>query len=216
MRPAARMPKLTRRSRILIFIALPAVVLLLIGPRLIDTYVDWLWFGELGYRADPANWGPGSGMPGSGILPVTVPGTVWGWDAVLKRFGTKTFKEVLAPAIDYAENGFPVSERIAFDWNLPNAVAPVASDARRCNGCTVRDPDSVATWYVNGQKPSAGQIVRNPGLARTFRLLQQQGRDVFYRGEIARAIVDKSTSLGGSMTMEDLAAYGKIELRGSG
>ena len=51
MRPAARMPKLTRRSRILIGVALAVVVLLLIGPRLIDAYVDWLWFGELGYRS---------------------------------------------------------------------------------------------------------------------------------------------------------------------
>src|ERR1700754_255516 len=51
MRPAARMPKLTRRSRILIAVAIAAVLLLLIGPRLIDTYVDWLWFGELGYRS---------------------------------------------------------------------------------------------------------------------------------------------------------------------
>jgi len=136
---------------------------------------------------------------------VTVPGAVWGWEEVLRRFGTMTFKETLQPAIDYAEQGFPVSERIAFDWTLPNAVGPVASDARRC--CTVRDADAVATWYVNGQKPSAGQIFRNPGLARTFKLLQQQGRDVFYRGEIARALVDKSTSLGGSMTMADLAAY---------
>jgi gamma-glutamyltranspeptidase/glutathione hydrolase len=116
-----------------------------------------------------------------------------------------TFKETLQPAIDYAEQGFPVSERIAFDWTLPNAIGPVANDARRC--CTARDSDAVATWYVNGQKPSAGQILRNPGLARTLKLLQQQGRDVFYRGEIARAIVDKSTSVGGSMTMEDLAAY---------
>ena len=51
MRPAARMPKLTRRSRILIAIALAVIVLLLVGPRLIDAYVDWLWFGELGYRS---------------------------------------------------------------------------------------------------------------------------------------------------------------------
>ena len=159
----------------------------------------------LGYHWDPKDWGPGSGMPGHGILTVTVPGAVWGWEEVLRRFGTMTFKETLQPAIDYAEQGFPVSERIAFDWTVPNAVGPVASDARRC--CTARDADAVATWYVNGQKPSAGQILRNPGLARTFKLLQQQGRDVFYRGEIARAIVDKSTSLGGSMTMADLAAY---------
>jgi len=159
----------------------------------------------LGYQWDPKDWGPGSGMPSRGILTVTVPGAVWGWEEVLRRFGTMTFKETLQPAIDYAEQGFPVSERIAFDWTLPNAISPVANDARRC--CTARDSDAVATWYVNGQKPSAGQILRNPGLARTLKLLQQQGRDVFYRGEIARAIVDKSTSLGGSMTMEDLAAY---------
>jgi gamma-glutamyltranspeptidase/glutathione hydrolase len=160
---------------------------------------------ELGYRWDPKDWGPGSGMPARGILTVTVPGAVWGWQEVLSRFGTMTFKETLQPAIDYAEQGFPVSERIAFDWTLPNAVGPTASDPRRC--CTVRDQDAVNTWYVNGQKPSPGQVVRNPGLARTFRLLQQQGRDAFYRGEIAQAIVAKSTSVGGSMTMEDLAAY---------
>jgi gamma-glutamyltranspeptidase/glutathione hydrolase len=160
---------------------------------------------ELGYRWDPKDWGPGSGMPTRGILSVTVPGSVWGWDEALRRFGTMTFKETLQPAIDYAEQGFAVSERIAFDWQLPNAVGPTAGDPRRC--CTARDPDSVAAWYVNGRQPVAGQILRNPGLARTFRLLQQQGRDAFYRGEIARAIVDKSTRLGGSMTMEDLAAY---------
>jgi gamma-glutamyltranspeptidase/glutathione hydrolase len=160
---------------------------------------------ELGYRWNPKDWGPGSGMPSRGILTVTVPGAVWGWQEALSRFGTLTFKEALQPAIDYAEQGFPVSERIAFDWTLPNAVGPVANDPRRC--CAVRDQDAVNTWYVNGQKPAAGQIVRNPGLARTFRLLQQQGREAFYRGEIASALVAKSASLGGSMTMEDLAAY---------
>ena len=69
----------------------------------------------LGYQWDPKDWGPGSGMPGSGILNVTVPGSVWGWEEALRRFGTMTFKETLQPAIDYAEQGFPVSERIAFD-----------------------------------------------------------------------------------------------------
>jgi gamma-glutamyltranspeptidase/glutathione hydrolase len=157
-------------------------------------------FGELGYHADPANWGPGSGMPGGGILPVTVPGTVWGWDAVLKRFGTKTFKDVLAPAVDYAANGFPVSERISRDWILPPALP-----LRGC--CSERDPDSVKTWYVGGRPPVAGQRFRNPDLARTFTLLQQQGADVFYRGEIAKAIVAKSTAMGGTMTLDDLAAY---------
>jgi gamma-glutamyltranspeptidase/glutathione hydrolase len=157
-------------------------------------------FNELGYHAAASNWGPGSGMPPGGILPVTVPGTVWGWDAVLKRFGTMTFKDVLQPAIDYASNGFPISERIASDWTLPKAMP-----LRGC--CTQLDPDSVKTWYVGGKPPVAGQRFRNPDLARTFTILQQQGADAFYKGEIARAIVAKSSALGGTMTIEDLAAY---------
>jgi gamma-glutamyltranspeptidase/glutathione hydrolase len=155
---------------------------------------------ELGYHWEPKNWGPTSGMPMSGILPVTVPGTVWGWQAALQRFGRLTFKQVLEPAAQYAQNGFPVSERIANDWRLPNALP-----LREC--CTQLDPDSVKVWYVNGQPPAPGQIFRNPDLARTFRLLQAQGTDAFYKGEIARAIVAKSKALGGTMTMEDLANY---------
>jgi gamma-glutamyltranspeptidase / glutathione hydrolase len=155
---------------------------------------------SLGYRYDPKDWGPGSGMPPGGILDVTVPGSVWGWEEVLRRFGTMKFDRVLAPAIDYAANGFPVSERIATEWRLPNALP-----LRAC--CTRLDPDSVRTWYVNGAPPAAGTIFRNPDLAHSFRLLQKYGRNVFYRGEIARAIVAKSRALGGSMTLADLAAY---------
>jgi gamma-glutamyltranspeptidase/glutathione hydrolase len=157
-------------------------------------------FNALGYTYNPANWGPGSGMPPGGILDVTVPGSVWGWDEMLRRFGTMKFDRVLAPAIDYAQNGFPVSERIATEWHLPNALP-----LRGC--CTKLDPDSVRAWYVNGAPPAAGEIFRNPALARSFRLLQKYGRDVFYRGEIARAIVAKSRALGGTMTLADLAAY---------
>ena len=157
-------------------------------------------FNELGYRANAANWGPGSGMPPGGILPVTVPGTVWGWDAVLKRFGTMTFKDVLQPAVEYATNGFPISERIASDWRLPRALP-----LRGC--CSELDPDSVKTWYINGRPPGAGQRFRNPDLARTLQILQQQGADAFYRGEIAKAIIAKSSALGGTMTLDDLAAY---------
>jgi gamma-glutamyltranspeptidase/glutathione hydrolase len=155
---------------------------------------------SLGYDADPRNPGPGSGMPEYGILPVTVPGAVWGWQELLKRFGTRTFKEVLKPAIEYAEGGFPVSERIASDWELPEAV-------KGADGRPVPDPDSVRAWYIDGRPPRAGEIFRNPDLARAFRLLQRQGRAAFYRGEIARAIVAKSTATGGTMTLEDLAAY---------
>ena len=157
-------------------------------------------FNALGYAYNPKNWGPGSGMPHGGILDVTVPGSVWGWSEALRRFGTMKFDRVLAPAIDYAQNGYPVSERIAHDWKLPNALP-----LRGC--CTQLDPDSVRTWYPSGAPPRTGQIFRNPDLARSFRLLQKYGRDAFYRGEIARAIVAKSRALGGTMTLDDLASY---------
>ena len=154
----------------------------------------------LGYTFNPKNWGPGSGMPRGGILDVTVPGSVWGWDAALRRFGTMKFDRVLAPAIEYAQNGYPVSERIAHDWKLPNALP-----LRGC--CTQLDPESVRTWYIDGVPPKTGQIFRNPALAHSFRLLQKYGSDVFYHGEIARAIVATSRALGGLMTLGDLANY---------
>ena len=157
-------------------------------------------FNKLGYAWNPKNWGPGSGMPAGGILPVTVPGAVWGWQAVLKRFGKLTFKEVLEPAVGYAQEGFPVSERIAHDWRLPNALPLQAC-------CTSQDPDSIKTWYVNGAQPLPGQIFKNPDLARTLRLLQASGGEAFYHGEIAKALVAKSQALGGSMTLQDLAEY---------
>jgi gamma-glutamyltranspeptidase / glutathione hydrolase len=155
---------------------------------------------SMGYQADPANFGPGSGMPRGGILAVTVPGAAWGWDEVVRRFGKLKLKEDLAPAIDYAENGFPISERIAHDWVLPPALPTIGC-------CKELDPDSVATWYIDGKPPVAGQILRNPDLAKTLRMLGDHGRDAFYKGPIAQAIVAKSHALGGTMTLADLANY---------
>jgi gamma-glutamyltranspeptidase/glutathione hydrolase len=129
-----------------------------------------------------------------------VPGSLWGWQEVLTRFGTKTFKDILQPAIDYADQGFPITEEIASGWRMKNAL-PLTG----C--CREPDPDSVKTFYVDGNRPTTGTIFRNPDLAKTFRLIQQQGRDVFYRGEVAKAIIAKSTALGGPMTLDDLASY---------
>jgi gamma-glutamyltranspeptidase / glutathione hydrolase len=154
----------------------------------------------LGYTVHPTNFGPGSGMPSGGILTVTVPGSLWGWQEVLTRFGTKSFKEVLQPAIDYAEQGFPVTEEIRSSWRMKNALPLMGC-------CTQVDPDSVKTFYINGVPPAEGTIFRNPDLAKTFRLVQQQGRDAFYKGEVARAIVAKFAALGGTMTLDDLANY---------
>ncbi len=155
---------------------------------------------SLGYKAHPANFGPGSGMPSGGILTVTVPGSLWGWQEVLTRFGSKTFKEVLQPAIEYAEEGFPVTEEIQSGWRMKNALPLMGC-------CTQVDPDSVKTFYINGIPPNVGTIFKNPDLAKTFRLIQQRGRDAFYKGEVARAIVGKSNALGGTMTLDDLANY---------
>ena len=132
-------------------------------------------------------------MPEHGIDSATVPGAVDGWDVLLKRAGTMTFRDTLEPAAILAEQGFGVTERIRNDWIY---------------GATILagDPDSVKTYLVNGKIPDTYALFRNPDLARTFRLLQAQGRDAFYKGEIAKAIVAKSDKLGGSMTLDDLAA----------
>jgi gamma-glutamyltranspeptidase/glutathione hydrolase len=132
-------------------------------------------------------------MPQHGIDSATVPGAVDGWYVLLKRAGTLTFKETLEPAARLAEQGFGVTERIRNDWIYG---AEVASN----------DPDSIKTYLVNGKPPALYDVFRNPDLARTFRLLQAQGRDVFYKGEIGQAIIAKSRALGGTMTPEDLAA----------
>jgi len=130
-------------------------------------------------------------MPAHGIDSATVPGAVDGWDALLKRAGTMTFKQVLEPAAILAEQGFGVTERIRHDW---------------VGGVDVlkQDPESSKTWLVNGKAPDNYSIFRNPDLARTFRVLEAQGRDAFYKGEIAQAIVARSKALGGSFTLEDL------------
>jgi gamma-glutamyltranspeptidase/glutathione hydrolase len=199
-------------------------------------------YNKLGYMYDPQNWGYGSGMPG-GVLSATVPGAAWGWVDSVERFGNLTLHEVLAPAIDYAENGFPVSEVIANGWNLPNMSA-CADATRPCDKvtnppsnpndaavvwpagwkgigcyptasnvpdsypkCRYQDPDAIAAWYINGKKPVPGQIYKNPAYGKTLRLLATRGLDGFYRGEVARAYVQKVQQLGGTMTLEDLANF---------
>jgi len=154
----------------------------------------------LGWRCT-VDTGPGCGMPANGILAVTVPGTVDGWDQLLKRFGTMTFKQVLQPAFEYAEYGFPVSERISHEWTIPSMFGT------QCCSKIGPDPDTIAAWTIKGLSPRPGQIFKNPDLAHAFRLLEEKGRDVFYKGEIAAAIVEKSKKLGGTMTLEDLAEY---------
>ena len=133
-------------------------------------------------------------MPSTGTLSVTVPGTVDGWDQLLRRAGTMSLSQVLQPAIEYAEEGFPVSEVVAWQWG--EAQSKLASD-----------PDSARTWLIDGKAPVPGSIFRNPRLGRTLRVLAEEGRDAFYLGEIARAIGEKSLATGGLLTAADLANH---------
>ncbi|MBV8589628.1 MAG: gamma-glutamyltransferase family protein [Acetobacteraceae bacterium] len=191
----------------LIYIAKTNTVYQLTDGGVAPTGATLQHYNSLGYFWNPANWGPGSGMP-PGILASTVPAAIWGWDEVVRKFGNLTLKEDLQTAIGLAENGFPIQEVDASSWHLPNAVSCHPANAANPNGyCDSPDPDSVAVWYPNGVPPVAGQIFKNPDMATTLSLVAQYGRDVFYKGPIAQAIVAKSTKLGGTMTLQDLANY---------
>ncbi len=144
-----------------------------------------------------------SGMPEFGILTVTVPGAVDGWDQLLKRAGSMSFAQVLQPAVDLAQRGFPVTERIARDWY--DTLGPPPN--YNYNTVGVADPDTRHTYLIDGQPPAPGTIFRNPDLGRALHLLQERGRDAFYKGPIAEAIIAKSNAAGGTMTADDLADY---------
>ena len=131
-------------------------------------------------------------VPEHGIDSVTAPGAVDAWDVLLKRAGTLNFKQLLEPAARIAEQGFAVTERIQDDWIYGAEVLAA-------------DPDSVKTYLVEGKPPRPYSVFRNPDLAHAFRVLQAGGRDAFYKGEIATAILAKSRALGGTMTAADLA-----------
>ena len=133
-------------------------------------------------------------MPQAGIQSVTVPGAVDGWSKLLARFGTKKFSEVLAPAIYYAREGFPVPEWDAAYW--ADAVDMLKQDR-----------NAAATYLPDGRSPRVGEIFRNPELAHSLEAMASGGRDAYYRGATAQSIVALSTRLGGTMTLEDLADY---------
>jgi len=157
-------------------------------------------YNSLGYRVEPRNWGPGSGMPPHGILTVTVPGSVWGWEDA---------PHALRQA--HLQGGSAAGRRLCGKWIPGFATHRAGMGPARCaaaRGLLHRARSGFGGDLVH-RRPAAGRRPDLPqsDLAKTLRLLQQQGRDVFYKGEIARAIVAKSTALGGTMTLEDLAAY---------
>ncbi len=133
-------------------------------------------------------------IPTSGPLSWSVPGCVDGWEALRRRFGTRTLAQLLEPSIRYAEEGFPVSPVIAGYWRGGEARLRRQKDASR-------------TYLLDGRAPRAGETFKNPNLARSYRLLAEKGRDGFYRGEIARGIVAFSEANGGLFSSKDFADH---------
>ncbi|MTB52850.1 gamma-glutamyltransferase [Lewinella sp. W8] len=137
-------------------------------------------------------------IPALGPLPVSVPGAVDGWFSLHERFGSRPMPELLAPAIEYAERGFPLTELIA--WYMQRSVPSFMQ----------RGFPNVEATYLGqngGVLPKEGEIYRNPFLANTYRKIAAGGRDAYYRGDIARTIADFIQSQGGFLAVEDLAAH---------
>ena len=133
-------------------------------------------------------------MPSSGIHTVTVPGAVAGWTVLRERLGTLPMADLLAPAIFYAEEGFPVSDVIAAHWEaLTERLAAEANAA--------------ATYLPAGRAPRAGEVFRNHDLAGSLRLIANHGPAGFYEGRTAGAILAISREKGGTMAADDLKAF---------
>lgn len=131
--------------------------------------------------------------PDFGIHTVTVPGAVDGWATLLKSHGTMTLAQVLQPAIEYAERGFPVTEVIGADWR----------SGLKHQG----NVDFAATFLPNGKAPEVGEVFTNKNLARSLKLIAKEGRDAMYKGELAQKIVKFAQAQGGLHTMQDFAGH---------
>jgi gamma-glutamyltranspeptidase/glutathione hydrolase len=135
-------------------------------------------------------------MPTSGIHSVTVPGAVEGWAKMHQRFGKLPWKDLFQPAIAYAERGFPVTEVIHEAWSSASVVAKLKSQ-----------PESARVFLPGGQPPAEGQLFLNPDMARALGLVAEKGRDAFYKGDVAAALLQTSGKLKGTMTAADLASF---------
>ena len=133
-------------------------------------------------------------MPSEGIDTVTVPGAVEGWNKLHGRFGRLPWKDLFTPAIFYAENGFAVQEIISADWKHSEPKLR-------------RDPESRRVFLVHDQAPAMGEVFKNADVAKTLRLLADQGPQAFYSGEIARAILATERELGGTLQADDLKDF---------
>jgi gamma-glutamyltranspeptidase/glutathione hydrolase len=137
-------------------------------------------------------------VPIHGAEPITVPGALSGWAALLERYGTIGLAEALAPAIELAEQGFPVTPIIARQW---------AMEVEKLK----RDEGARATYLIDGERaPGAGEWFRNPDFAATLRSIAERGPATLYGGELGQRIVERVRQLGGFLTLEDLQNHAPI------
>lgn len=134
-------------------------------------------------------------IPERGPLSINVPGAVDGWFEALARFGSLPAETVFAPAIAFADEGMPVSPKLS-NW------LHLASE-----NILKRWESSAGVYLPDGNVPRTGEILRQPHLARTYRLLAKEGRDVFYKGSIARTITDYVQQCGGVLSIEDMQQH---------
>lgn len=140
-------------------------------------------------------------LPPYGALPVSVPGTVDGWFELHNKFGKLPMDKLLQPTIDYARQGFPVSQLIAH-------YMKVAGTRFLDKKSAVEETDNfLSTYYLDGVAPIEGQVFKNPDLANTLEKIARGGRDEFYRGDIARTIDSYMKRIGGFLRYEDLATH---------
>jgi gamma-glutamyltranspeptidase/glutathione hydrolase len=148
-------------------------------------------------RAELAKAGHPGHIPSKGFLPISVPGAVSGWFALHEKFGRLPVRDDLAPAIRYAEEGFPLTQYIAYLWGIGVRYAK----ADKLPGAFLE------VYAPNGQAPREGEVFRNPALAHTLRLIAEQGRDVFYKGEIADKVDAFMRANGGFLRKVDLERH---------
>ena len=134
-------------------------------------------------------------IPSLGPLPVSVPGCVDGWFELHNKFGKLSMEDVLQPAINYANEGFPVTELIGYYLN--RSVPYLGS----------KYPNVLDTYGINGKAPKKGQLFKNSYLAETYSKIAKGGRDVFYKGEIAKTIAKFIKDQGGFLSRKDLASH---------
>lgn len=144
-------------------------------------------------------------IPPVGSLSVTVPGTVDGWFALHERFGRLPVAEILAPAIDYAEHGFGMTPLIAHYWALNFRRF---DDAVRKSAPWLEEVDNARrTYLVGGRAPRAGEVFRNPDLAKTYRIIAEGGRAAFYDGPIAKTVDAYMKRIGGDLRATDFRTH---------